>query len=109
MTYNIDIEPASRGQFTAKCRELPIVSTSDDPEHDICHLLTKLGVPDGPVQFWRGKTPSLSHSSIHVMGGLRIKGGDTFPYRRVKRRKLSPETFKNPGSGLLVEPDEANP
>jgi hypothetical protein len=96
--YDIDITEAGQGRFRAVCRSTGLETISANAEHDICHLLTQAGHPDGPVQFWRGATPSLSHRSIYRMGRHRIELGDNFP-RRVKRRLASPEIFSESVAG----------
>jgi hypothetical protein len=95
--YNVDISEVigptgsiqSRGRFRARCRETATEIVSINGEHDICHAMTLAGWPNGPVRFWRGTTPSLSHSSIHAMGKYRIALGDKCPQRM--KRETSPE------------------
>ena len=82
--YNVDIVgPGPVGFFSAFCRDFGVYVLSRDPEHAIC-AMTEAGLPDGSVQFWRGETPTLRHSSIHVMGKMRIAMGSEYP-ARVKR------------------------
>jgi hypothetical protein len=96
--YTVDIEEGSRpvgteqskGRYRAYCRETGTELTSVNAEHDLCHALTVAGWPDGPVRFWRGATPSLSHPSIHRLGRSRIALGEQFP-QRIKRRNGHPE------------------
>jgi hypothetical protein len=99
-SYNVDIEEIagpvgfvqSKGRFRARCRETGTEIVGINVEHDICLALTKAGNPDGRVRFWRGDTPSLSHSSIHTMGRYRIPLGEEFP-ARVKRKDRAAEIF----------------
>jgi hypothetical protein len=117
MNYNIDIEELvgtvgsrqSRGRFRARCRETGTVVISVNAEHDICHAMTLAGWPDGPVQCWRGSTPSLSHPSIHRMGRYRIELGDNFPRqvrRKVARPEISTESVAGSPRNRISETDE---
>lgn len=90
--YNAIVSEAGGGRFQALCRETGSLVVSPNAEHDLCHVLTLQGYPDGSIQFWRGETPSLSHSSIYRMGRWRIALGDDFP-ARVKRRE-APERLR---------------
>ena len=93
--YEIHISehPSRDGMFLAASRIGTVSVKSRDPEHEICDKLMKMGYADGPVQFWRGNVPSLSHPSMHAMGRRRIALGVTFPYRR-PRRGESPESWE---------------
>ena len=102
ISYNVAISAAGEGRFIARCREVPIQILSANAEHDICHLLTKAGYRDGAVQFWRGMTRSLSHSSIHALGCHRIALGDQFP-QRVKRKDSRPLISTESVAGLSLE------
>lgn len=92
--YNIEITEADGGHFHARCRETGTEIESANPEHDLCHALVKAEWGDRPVQFWTGGMRTLSHSSMFVMAGLRIELGETFPYRRAKRRPGRPCNLK---------------
>jgi len=105
--YNVDIEAADNGSFRARCRETQTEIISPDPEHDICKALADLRQPDGPIQTWRGKTPSLLYRSMHRAAGLRIELGEHCPYRVVRRREGPLEIFKNPAAGVRQEPRDA--
>jgi hypothetical protein len=95
--YNVDISEAGEGRFLARCRETGLEVVSPNAERDICRILAEAGAPDAPVQFWRGQTPSLPHSSIHVMGRYRIALGDKFPSR--VKRKVVPQISIEPCAG----------
>lgn len=102
--YNIEISelPTRDGRFHALARlDGLILARMDfrDPEHDICHMLTKAGHPDRPVQFWRGTVPTLRHPSMHAMGKRRIGLGEDFPYARPKRSEMNPTIFSKPAQG----------
>jgi len=66
--YHVHIEemPNGHGTFYAYHPSFPGGRIcSRDPEPQAAYELTKLGLPDGPIQFWRGPIKTLSHSSIH--------------------------------------------
>lgn len=101
--YHVDITDAGQGRFRSVCRSTGLEIISANAEHDFCHLITEAGHPDGPVQFWRGATPSLSHPSIYRMGRHRIELGDHFP-RHVKRKLARPEISTESVAGSSLEP-----
>ena len=114
-TYNIDVEEVagpvgskqSKGRFRVRCRETGTELIGINAEFDISRALTIAGWPDGPVQFWRGSVPSLSHGSVHRMGRWRIALGEKFP-QRVRREDgadFSSETLR----GSSQEPLERIP
>ncbi len=83
MAYHVDITSLQSGLFKATDRATGWFVISPDPEHSWAHAMRD--EPDGPVQFYRDGVPSLSHSSIHKMGQMRIRLGNSFPNERVKR------------------------
>jgi hypothetical protein len=90
--YEADLAEAKRrnGTFTATLRGNPaLIVTSPNAEHDLCDAMLNAGLPDGPIQFWRGDTPSLRFPSVHRAAGFRIELGDDCPYRRVRRRSAA--------------------
>jgi len=105
--FNIDISEAGEGRFQARCRETGTETTSHDPEHDIAFALVRVGLPDGRMQTWRSKTPSLLYRSMHRAAGRRIELGEHCPYRIVDRREGPLEIFKNPVAGVRQEPRDA--
>jgi hypothetical protein len=94
MNYAADIHesPNRDGTFVAVLREAAITTTGPDPEHDLCHAMVGARLPDGGIQFWRGTTPSLFYRSVHRTAGYRVKLGESFPYRLV-RREEAPSVF----------------
>lgn len=91
--YHADIaeHPARDGTFTGTLRGASITATGADPEHDLAFSMMAAGLPDGSIQFWRGPTPTLLFRSVHRTAGYRIKFGDSFPYRLVRRREVDAE------------------
>jgi hypothetical protein len=86
-TYDADIhvfEP-SDGRHVAILRGSDIGVCSANAEHDLMFEMTKAGLPDGSIQFWRGTTPTLSYKSVHRAGAWRVELGQQEPYRLVKR------------------------
>jgi hypothetical protein len=99
-TYHADICEAGEGTFAATLREPAISVTSRDPEHDLCHAIVKQCLTDGPIQFWRGTTPSLNDRSVHRAASYRIEMGDEFPYRLVRRRAAPAVFAEDRGAGV---------
>jgi hypothetical protein len=104
MDWNADIvqTEARDGTFHAVVRELPLEVVSRDPEHDLCRAMVLAGLADGPIQFWRGQTPSLMYRSVHRTAGYRIELSDSFPFRRRERREGKPEEFVGEGGGAIA-------
>ena len=89
--YSANIICLSKGLFEVILftgGDLSIIS--GNPEHDLMHELTKLGYPDGEIQFYRDDVPSLYYRSIHNSGKKRIQLGEFFPYLEVLRQTYSP-------------------
>lgn len=64
-TLNADIaEIGSGGVFEAVCRETGTRVKSTGPENALRRALLLAGCDDGPIQFWRGATPSLLYPSL---------------------------------------------
>lgn len=99
MTYDADIAEAEarNGAFVAELRDAGVIVVTRDPEHDLCHAMVRAGLADGPIQFWRGATPSLRFKSVHRAAGLRIELGEHYPHQRVKRRTA--QDFENSRRG----------
>jgi hypothetical protein len=89
--YHADVMEHEAGKFLATLRGHKIRAISSDPEHDLCYAMAQAFMTDGPIQFWRGSTPSLLYRSVHKAAQYRIKLGDSFPYERVKREEMTQE------------------
>lgn len=105
-SYNIDVSDAGNGRTRAQCRSIGVGIVSANAEHDICHLLAEAGYRDGAVQFWRGKTPSLRHPSLHGMGCYRVALGDQYP-QRLRRKDLGAEISPEALEVSFQEPQAA--
>ena len=110
MNYTAEVEKHWKPcMFTARCRETGDNVISADPEHTLCHAMTLAGREDGPIQFYRGRTPSLAYPSIHRAGRMRIAVGDKgFPYV-LRDRQTAPQlplglVFHGDPDGLLTIP-----
>jgi hypothetical protein len=97
MTYTAQICAMGRGLFGAVLDRSGIAVTSVNAEYDLCYAIKQAGLPDGPIQFFRGTTPSISFRSVHRAAGWRIATGDEFP--RLVRRKPKPNRYGEVGGG----------
>lgn len=80
--YKADIAECGGGRFIVSGRGLSLVVIHADPERRFCYELTRLGVPDGPIRFYRadhGGMASVSHKSIYRAAKHRTDLGDKFP------------------------------
>ena len=83
--YHADITECSGGRFKVTARGFDLEIVSSDPEHDFCLALVRRGLPDGPIQFWRGETPSISFKSVLRASAQQISRGNEFPRLRKRR------------------------
>jgi hypothetical protein len=98
--YHADVAEAEtrNGVFVAELRGFPLIKVkSPNAEYDLLAAMVAAGLPDGPIQFWVGCTPSLLFHSVHRAAGFRIELGENCPHRLVRRR--SGENFKNSRCG----------
>ena len=100
MSYNADIvtPPERNGFFDAALRGSDLQVHSRDPEYELCFEMLKAGLPEGPIQFWRGTTPTISFKSVHRAAKWRVTLGDEFP-KLVKRDTGGAKNRLRDGSG----------
>jgi len=93
--YRATIRETDRrnGTFIAEGHDLTV--TSRDPEHALCRALVAAGVVDGPVQFYRGETPSLSFRSIYRAAQWRVT-------QDLKRARWTVPPSRNEGSTVTL-------
>ena len=95
MTYTAQILALGRCVFWAKLDGTGISVDSVNAEYDLCHEMNQAGLPDGPIQFYRGTMRTISFRSVHRAAGWRVEVGDRFPYRLVRRKDGNPEERQN--------------
>lgn len=80
--YEANIAEYDGGRFIVTGRGVGLTIIHADPERRFCYELARLGVPDGPIQFYRadhGGVASISLKSIYGAARHRTDLGDKFP------------------------------